>query len=139
MKDGSFEKMFKQTACMSRLISIVFDKAHHISQWGNFCCEFKKLAHLRYLLPHDVPIVIASATLPPAVLSDIIKIHHLCHDKFVIVHIRCSNERPNIRLVVQPINHTLHSLLNLAFLTPEGWQPGTEIPPVFTVHELLNL
>ena len=63
MKDGGgFEKLWKNEAFTSRLISFVWDEAHCISTWSHFREEYKDAYRLRYLLP-KVPFYLASATL----------------------------------------------------------------------------
>ncbi|KAI0724968.1 hypothetical protein C8Q72DRAFT_750746, partial [Fomitopsis betulina] len=41
-----------------------------------------------------------------------------------LIHIHHSNDQLNIQLIVQPINHLLHSFLDLMFLVCDRWQPG---------------
>ncbi|EPS93325.1 hypothetical protein FOMPIDRAFT_1089147, partial [Fomitopsis schrenkii] len=51
MKDGgAFEKLWKNDAFTSRLISIIWDEAHCISTWSEFREEYKDAYWLRYLL-----------------------------------------------------------------------------------------
>ncbi|KAG8216338.1 ATP-dependent DNA helicase [Butyriboletus roseoflavus] len=56
---------------------IVIDEAHCVSQLGHdFRPDYKKLGVLRQFFPH-VPILALSATCPPKVLQDILKILHM--------------------------------------------------------------
>ncbi|KAF9235619.1 P-loop containing nucleoside triphosphate hydrolase protein [Melanogaster broomeanus] len=56
---------------------IVIDEAHCVSQLGHdFRPDYKKLSVLRQFFPH-VPILALSATCPPRVLQDILKILHM--------------------------------------------------------------
>jgi superfamily II DNA helicase RecQ len=70
-QDGGFERLWKRPAFTSRLISFVWDEGHCASLWTGFRPEYKEVNRLRYLIPRDIPFVIVSATLPPAVLSDV--------------------------------------------------------------------
>ncbi|KAJ3473564.1 hypothetical protein NLI96_g12939 [Meripilus lineatus] len=56
---GGFEKLFKKADFTSRIISVVFDEAHCITQWGSFRPEYRELSRLRYLIP-KIPFVLAS-------------------------------------------------------------------------------
>jgi ATP-dependent DNA helicase Q1 len=56
------------------LARIVIDEAHCVSQLGHdFRPDYQKLSILRQLFPH-VPILALSATCPPKVLQDLLKI-----------------------------------------------------------------
>ncbi|KAF9226214.1 ATP-dependent DNA helicase [Gyrodon lividus] len=82
------EKIAKSKSFMSllrKLISnlsspsarIVIDEAHCVSQLGHdFRPDYKKLSVLRQFFPH-VPILALSATCPPRVLQDILRILHM--------------------------------------------------------------
>ncbi|OCH92648.1 hypothetical protein OBBRIDRAFT_703370, partial [Obba rivulosa] len=39
-----------------------------------------------------------------------------------------SNDRPNVHITVRKIVHPLHSFEDLAFLIPNNWEPGDELP-----------
>lgn len=127
---GGFDKLMRKPQFVSRIISVVFDEAHCISEWGSFRPEYKDVCQLRHRLP-GVPFVFASATFTPTILGDIKQKFNLNKDK--LMHIRRPNERPNIHLGVRKIQHALSSFLDLAFLVPDGWQEGDPPPPKFVI------
>lgn len=127
---GGFEKLFKKADFTSRIISVVFDEAHCITQWGSFRPEYRELSRLRYLIP-KVPFVLASATFSYPILKDVKELLRIRSDN--VRHIRRSNDRHNIRIGVQRIKHALDSFLDLAFLIPEGWKEGDPVPLKFVV------
>ncbi|KAG1898743.1 P-loop containing nucleoside triphosphate hydrolase protein, partial [Suillus fuscotomentosus] len=61
--NGEFERLLKDDLFSSRIISIIIDEAHCLTDWGEFRPEYKELGRLRYILPPAVPIMITSATL----------------------------------------------------------------------------
>ncbi|KAJ6526852.1 P-loop containing nucleoside triphosphate hydrolase protein [Mycena vulgaris] len=129
--DGGFEKLWKKPEFTRRLISIVWDEGHCVSKWAGFRPGYKEVGRLRYLIPRDIPFVIVFATLPfatlpPAVLAEAMKILQVGKKVEII---RRSNDRPNINLVVREMKYSMSSFMDLAFLIPENWQPGDELPP----------
>ncbi|KAJ6595501.1 P-loop containing nucleoside triphosphate hydrolase protein, partial [Mycena vulgaris] len=130
-QDGGFSKLWKKPEFTRRLISIVWDEAHCISKWAGFRPEYKEVGRLRYLIPRDIPFVIVSATLPPAVLSDVMNILQVSPKKVEII--RRSNDRANINLVVREMKYAMNSFMDLAFLIPENWQPTDPLPPKFLI------
>ncbi|EPT00445.1 hypothetical protein FOMPIDRAFT_1088545, partial [Fomitopsis schrenkii] len=67
---GGFEKLWKNDAFTSRLISIIWDEAHCISTWSEFREEYKDAYRLRYLLPRT-PFYLASATFDYDIKRDV--------------------------------------------------------------------
>lgn len=125
---GGFEKLLRKPHFVSRVISVVFDEAHCISEWGTFRPEYKDIFQLRHRLPR-IPFVFASATFTPSILADIKRTFNLNTSQ--LVHIRRPNDRPNIHLAVRKIQYPLDSFMDLAFLVPENWQEGDPPPPKF--------
>ena len=75
MKDnGGFEKLWKDDTFISQIISLVWDKAHCVSKWGDFRPEYKEVKHLRYLILCRIPFYLTSATLLPVVHCDVMEI-----------------------------------------------------------------
>ncbi|KAJ7179864.1 P-loop containing nucleoside triphosphate hydrolase protein [Mycena crocata] len=130
-QDGGFEKLWKKPDFTSRLISLVWDEGHCASTWAAFWPEYRQVSRLRYLIPRDIPFVIVSATLPPAVLSDVMKNLQVSVDKCTII--RRSNDRPNIHLVVREMKYPMGSFKDLDFLIPENWKPGDPLPKKFLI------
>jgi hypothetical protein len=128
--DGGFERLSKNPAFTSQIISTIFDEAHCISAWGAFRPEYSQVGRIRIMLPKSIPIMITSATLPPLVLQDVLQILGLKPQN--IEHFRCSCDRPNIHLIVRPIRHSLSSFADLTFLL-RNWKPGDPPPPKFLV------
>ena len=83
---------------------------------------------LRYLISEDIPFYIASATLPPAVLLDVIEI--LCLRPGKTEKILRSNDRPEIRLMVRGLTFPANSFKDLAFLMTNRYQDGDLDSPV---------
>ncbi|KIJ58560.1 hypothetical protein HYDPIDRAFT_178049 [Hydnomerulius pinastri MD-312] len=119
---GMFEKLLKDPLFTSRLISIVIDEAHCLTEWGEFRPEYTELGRLRYILPSSTPLMITSATLTAFALTSALRLLHMHTDRMVII--RRSSDRPNIKIGVKKIKYTLNSYTDLAFLIPEGWKPG---------------
>ncbi|KAG2072887.1 hypothetical protein BDR04DRAFT_1012452, partial [Suillus decipiens] len=65
---GEFEKLLWKPIFASQIMGFVFDEAHCITSWGEFCTEYKELEHLWYILPCYVPFMIALAMLTPDTL-----------------------------------------------------------------------
>jgi superfamily II DNA helicase RecQ len=101
---------------------ITFDEGHCISQWGKFQKEYLLMGDLRYLISKDIPFYIASATPPHAVLLDIIDI--LCLQPVKTEKILCSNDRPDIYLMVQGLTFPANSFKDLSFLISDGYRDG---------------
>ncbi|KLO09213.1 ATP-dependent DNA helicase [Schizopora paradoxa] len=73
-KSKTFTSMLEKVANAGKLARIVIDEAHCVSQLGHdFRPDYKKLSILRQLFPR-VPILALSATCPPKVLDDLLKI-----------------------------------------------------------------
>ena len=80
------------------------------------------MGDLRYLISEEIPFYITSATLPPAVLLDIIDILRLRPGK--TEQILRSNDRPDIHLMVRSLTFPANSFKDLAFLVSNGHQEG---------------
>ncbi|KIK79230.1 hypothetical protein PAXRUDRAFT_161857 [Paxillus rubicundulus Ve08.2h10] len=75
--DGDFEGFFKSLLFISQVVSIVIDEAHCLTEWGDFRPEYRELSRLRYILRSNVPLLVTSATLTKAALSDITHLLHI--------------------------------------------------------------
>ncbi|KAF8150999.1 P-loop containing nucleoside triphosphate hydrolase protein [Crassisporium funariophilum] len=118
----------------SKLLYFVSNEGHCVSQWGHtFRDQYLYVGSLRYSVPSasQVPFYVASATLPPDILQDVTHILRLRPDKTVFVH--CSNDRPNIHLVVRPMAHPVKSYHDLAFLIPNNFTVDSPRFPKFLV------
>ncbi|VDB87821.1 unnamed protein product [Peniophora sp. CBMAI 1063] len=76
-KSKQFFAQLTKLAEAGKLSRVVIDEAHCVSQLGHdFRPDYKELSKIRTHFPH-VPILALTATCPPAVLKDIIKILQL--------------------------------------------------------------
>jgi superfamily II DNA helicase RecQ len=122
MTNDHAKAMWRKPKIMSRLISIVFDEAHCISQWRSFRNEYLHVGSLRQFIPDHIPFYLPSATLPPLVCQDIDEILSLCPEN--TEYILCSNDQPEICLIVQKMAFPANSFHDLAFLVPKEFKEG---------------
>ncbi|KAJ8503631.1 hypothetical protein ONZ45_g10688 [Pleurotus djamor] len=115
----------------SNLLTIIFDEAHCMSQWGTFRKEYREVGRLRYAVPKDIPLYVVSATLPEAVLSDISRILQLKADE--TTYIMRSNDRQEVSLAVVALKNPANSFEDLSCLIPGGPESTTP-PPKFIVY-----
>lgn len=99
------------------IIAVDVDEGHEISEWGtdDFRPEYSRLSQLLAKLPSGVPVLTASATLPPEIIQNIeskLGLGDKCE------RISVSNEKPNVALSVRIIQHPLDSFADLAALFP---------------------
>lgn len=98
---------------MKRCSAVVIDEAHCISEWGaNFRKDYRDLEKLRAMVPIGVPFLAASATLPPAVRSEVKA--RLGYTPSRTYEVNLGNDRPNITLLCS----YLKSADDLDALTP---------------------
>jgi superfamily II DNA helicase RecQ len=130
-RNGGFQELLKKRGpFISRIISIVFDEAHCITQWAAWRPEYVEIAELRHWLP-NTPFIFVSATLTLAMVEDIKSLFYIPRDR--VLEICRPNNRPNLCLGIRKIEHPLQSFLDLAFLAPAGWKAGDSCPPKFVV------
>ena len=128
---GGFERLLHKKKFVERLISFIFDEAHCISIWASFRKEFSEMGLLRMIfLCKDIPLVVASATLPTPVLNDVINSLRLRTTN--LETIRQPSTRLNIHLAVLPICSPLKKYEDLRFVL-NGWKPGDAPPPKFLI------
>ncbi|THH15237.1 hypothetical protein EUX98_g9498 [Antrodiella citrinella] len=121
--------LWKDAKFVAKLQNLIFDEGHCIIQWGNsFRPEYKDVSDVVWQLP-DIPIYVSSATIPPLMISEL-KTKFRLTDKNVVVF-QCSNDRPNINLVVRRIKHPQNSYEDLGFLVPKDWKEGDPMPKKF--------
>ena len=135
MGNEELEKLWKKPKVTKRILNFIFDEGHCISQWGTFQKEYLHVGALRYLIPECISFYVASATLPSTTVLDIADILKL--RKGQTENIMCSNDRPEINLMVRGLAFPANSFCDLDFLIPDknfdGKFNGNTIPDKFLV------
>ncbi|KXN91906.1 ATP-dependent DNA helicase Q-like 4A [Leucoagaricus sp. SymC.cos] len=124
-------ELLQKLSVASILLEIVIDEGHTIDQWADFRHHFRHIADLRYTIPGDIPIYLASATLPPDILHKVQEILNLHDDS--TEYILYSNNRPDIDLMVHALAAPATSYHDLNFLIPDGMTDESPPPPKFLV------
>ena len=131
IEGGHCEKLWKKPGFTSRLLYFVFDEGHCVREWSSFREKYKHVGSLRYMIPETIPFYVASATLPYPLLCDVTEILNL--RKGETEHVFRSNDRPDIALAVQQMQHPASSFEDLAFLIPNNLTDGDPPPPRFLI------
>ncbi|CDO72245.1 hypothetical protein BN946_scf184970.g97 [Trametes cinnabarina] len=111
---GVFERVWRSMAFVSRIISIVWDEAHLLKAWSSFRPDLGDASRLRNVLSPNIPYLLPSATLPEAVLGDVLDIARVNRQHVLVL--RRSNDRPNVFLTVRKIRFAFSSFKDLKFL-----------------------
>ncbi|KAK7687654.1 hypothetical protein QCA50_008869 [Cerrena zonata] len=127
---GDFDKLWKKPTVAARLLHFIFDEGHCVKEWATFRGQYNDVGILRHLLP-DVPVYVASATLPPPILDKVSCTLELRPGNTEIIH--QSNDRPNVHLTVRPLRHAAKTFEDLAFLLPPNLNEASTAPPKFLV------
>ena len=124
---SSFQKgVTSKEGFSSRLRALCIDEAHCMTLWGGtFRPDYGNLGILRGRFPKNVPIVVASATLPEHILDDIRQKLRLSQ---TVKMVSVSNARPNIALSVRAMQHSDESKADLRFLIPKDASKPEDIP-----------
>lgn len=123
----SFQKgVTSKEGFYTRLRALCIDEAHCMTLWGgSFRPDYGNLGILRGHFPKNVPIVVASATLPDHILDDIRRKLQLSQSVKVV---SVSNARPNVALSVRAMQHSDESKADLRFLIPKDASKPEDIP-----------
>jgi superfamily II DNA helicase RecQ len=127
---GGFESLFKKKSFADKIISIIIDEAHCVSQWGSFRPEYRHIGSLRHLQCTPCTMMVTSATLTPRAISDVKSVLSLREDNLFFS--QCSIDRPNINIVIRPMLNPRKTFVDLAFLL-RNWKPGDPPPPKFLI------
>jgi superfamily II DNA helicase RecQ len=131
MISDEFRELWKISSFTRRILGFVFDEGHCISQWGQFRKHYLAVGMIRYLISDPIPFYVASATLPTPLITEIRRLLHMSPEN--TTQLLCSNERPDIALMVRELSCPSSSFEDLAFLIPYNWQDGDETPKKFLV------
>ena len=128
---GRFEAPLKKPKFAARLLYIVFDEGHCVSDWSHFRAQYKDLGRLRFIIPETIPFYVASATLPTPILVDVMEILHLRSAR--TQYILRSNGRPDVHLAVRKMQYAASSYNDLNFVIPNNFAEGDPAPPKFLI------
>ncbi|KXN89068.1 ATP-dependent DNA helicase RecQ, partial [Leucoagaricus sp. SymC.cos] len=110
--DKQFDTLWKNKTFMANLFNVSIDEGYCVSQWGaEFCPEYTELGRLQFILPKHVCFHIVSATMPKWVLSNVK--NKLQMQNRVNVIIQCSNNCPNIYMVVGKMKYPVNTYLDV--------------------------
>ncbi|KAJ7274777.1 P-loop containing nucleoside triphosphate hydrolase protein [Mycena rebaudengoi] len=117
LKHDDFRKLLSSPQFAGKIAAFVIDEAHCITQWGDkFRPEYAMLGTLRAFVPSHVPFLVASATLPPAVLAQVRQTMHIRAE--YSYHVNLGTDRPNIAWVCRKMNGAKSDLESLDFVVP---------------------
>lgn len=140
LQHDQFRKLLSTPSFAGRIMSIVIDEAHCISQWGKeFRPEYAQLGTLRAFVPTKVPVLITSVMLPRHVLLEVQNVMHIQRDYSYYVH--RGTDRHNIAWFVEKMNGGKKDLDSLSFLVPAHHPSYSDIegmPQTFVFFDEIN-
>ncbi|KAJ6456465.1 P-loop containing nucleoside triphosphate hydrolase protein [Mycena sanguinolenta] len=121
------EKVLNQVEFTKNIICLVIDELHCICEWGtdDFRPEYRNIVHLLARLPTGLPVLGASATAPYHVIKDILANLGLPDD---CARVEVSNEKLNVFLSVQILQHEPDSCADLFILFPDEGAGPADFP-----------
>lgn len=116
-KGGFLEMIKRNDSLRDRIIAVIFDEAHCITDWGySFRPEYANVPNIRVFL-NDVPVAALTATLTPEGFTQLGKILKIKSDNALLL--RESSNRMNLYYGVAPITRgELETYKDLSFLIP---------------------
>ena len=112
-----FVKLFQNKTIKNRLWRFVFDEAHCVLEWKEFCEEYGWAGQVCNYHP-DISIYATSATLPPQTLHEVREILSIRPQHTTIIH--CSNKQKNLHLIVRRMKFTQSSYQDIQFLVQQS-------------------
>lgn len=125
LKNTRFNSLLMMPEYHKRMIGIVVDEAHFISQWGgDFRPAYGELDKLRSFVPLNIPIYATSATMNASVLAEVRCILHI--NPVESFYLNLGNDRPNVTQECKIIpNVTDTSALDFVY---EGAETVDDLP-----------
>ena len=114
-----FSSLLRSAEFMKNVAVVVIDESHCVSQWGeNFRKRYADLGKLQSYVPCTVPILAASATLPPHVLKQVQSRLLLSDESTFLINL--GNDRRNIAMAVCHMRGAAGDLAALDFVLDEA-------------------
>ncbi|KAH7903826.1 P-loop containing nucleoside triphosphate hydrolase protein, partial [Hygrophoropsis aurantiaca] len=135
LKHEQFRQISSCPKFARKIAAIIVDEGHCISQWGDkFREDYMQLGALRAFVPNHVPFLVTSATLPPAVLSQVHAV--LQFQPSTTYQLNLGTDRPNLSWEVRHMSAGKSDVASLSFLLPkscggEGKENGFKQTMVF--------
>ncbi|KAI0639716.1 P-loop containing nucleoside triphosphate hydrolase protein [Trametes polyzona] len=126
-QDNPVRALFNNARFTRRILGFIVDEAHCISQWGgDFRREYAELDVIRALIPPSASVQLTSATLPPLVLAEAMKILRVQPEKVFLLNL--GNDRRNITWEVRSMAGGKTDYEALAFLIPGEEEDLSRLP-----------
>ena len=121
LKNNQFNSLLAMPAYHKRMMGIIIDEAHCISQWGgDFRPAYSELDKLRSFVPLNIPIYAMSATMSPSVLSEVRRILHI--NPVELFYLNLGNDWSNVTQEFRVIPNTMDtSTLDLFTKAQRAW------------------
>ncbi|CDO77881.1 hypothetical protein BN946_scf184690.g2 [Trametes cinnabarina] len=126
---GRCEELWTKASFTAKIMYMVFDEGHCITEWSGFREDYKHVGILRRLISTPFPFLIPSATLPALVLRGVrdTMLLRKGHTEYLLR----SNDRPEIAIAVRRMQYSASSFKDLDWISPAGYQDGDPLPPRF--------
>lgn len=125
--ESRFRALLSQSTFSKKILALVVDEAHCISQWGSgFRPEYAELDTVRAFIEIHVAVHLASATMPPIVLAQARRTMHIHAENSF--HLNLGNDRPNITWEVHRMSAGKSDLEVLEIIVPSDTETRVTLP-----------
>lgn len=118
LQHSGFREVLTSPKLATHISAIVIDEAHCISQWGDkFHEEYSRLGTLQAFVPSQVPVLVASATMPPHILKQVCTTMHI--DIKTSYYLNLGVDWPNITWEVRHMRAGKSNFESLQLVLPK--------------------
>ncbi|CDO69128.1 hypothetical protein BN946_scf185042.g30 [Trametes cinnabarina] len=116
---GYCEKLWDKPSFTRKILYMVFNEAHCITQWAAFRGDYRFLGTICRLISDTFPFLLPLVTMPMPIIRDVTDTMLLWTGR--TSHILRSNDRLEISIAVHQMQHSAASMKDLDFLIPEDF------------------
>ncbi|KAJ7689932.1 P-loop containing nucleoside triphosphate hydrolase protein, partial [Mycena rosella] len=115
LESPSFARILHSARWRRRLSVVYLDKAHLVHQTHHWHPPYSRIHQSRHILGDDIPFIGLSATCP-SLYRDALVMYAGFKNNYNLINL--DSHRPELSMIIQPMEHDISSFQDLAFVIP---------------------